>query len=62
MRANIIVAVGIVGSKEDCRKFMELMRADFEHRCREAAEEIMDGRIEILPMPEVEVTKPERRG
>jgi hypothetical protein len=53
VRANIVVAVGIEGSRADCERFVELMRADFEHRCHEAAREIMRGRIHILPLPEV---------
>ena len=49
----MIVAVGIEGSREDCAKFVELMRADFEYRCNEAAHELMDDRIRILPLPEM---------
>jgi hypothetical protein len=54
MRANILIALGIEGTKEDCHKFMELARADFEFRCKEINHDLMGDRIIILPLPEVE--------
>lgn len=54
MRANIVVAVGIVGEQEDLDRFMALMTADFGNRCQRAAEKIFMGRVQILDLPEVE--------
>lgn len=51
-RFTLIAAVGIMGTEEDCTKFMELMIEDFQVRCHRANEKIMKGRIVILPVEE----------
>jgi hypothetical protein len=48
-RFNVVVAIGIAGNEEDCHRFVELMMADFEARCKRAAEKIFDGRVEVFP-------------
>lgn len=51
-RFTLIASVGIMGTEEDCVKFMELMVADFQVRCEKANEKIMKGRITLLPVEE----------
>jgi hypothetical protein len=53
-RVTVVVAIGVVGEEEDLKKFVEVMRADFERRSHMAAREIFHDRIEILPIPPVE--------
>ena len=51
-RFTLIAAVGIMGTEEDCNRFMELMVEDFQRRVIRANEKIMKGRITILPLEE----------
>lgn len=51
-RFTLIASVGIMGTEEDCVKFMNLMVADFQVRCEKANEKIMRGRITLLPVEE----------
>lgn len=53
MRANLIFAIGATGSKKDLATFMELIRADLDHRAEEIARDIMGGHVQILPQEEV---------
>lgn len=64
MRVSIVVAVGAMGEDKDLQEFMELCRADFEHRAVEIATDLLGGRVTILPMSETfgddEVPEPTR--
>lgn len=41
-----------MGTPDDCKRFMELMIADFEVRCHKANQKIFKGRITLLPPEE----------
>ena len=47
-----MAAVGVVGSEEDCARFMEIMIADFNRRCGRCAATIFKGRVQLLPVEE----------
>jgi hypothetical protein len=53
-RATVVVAVGVVGEDADLKKFVEVMRADFERRAHKAAHHVFNDRIQILPLPPIE--------
>jgi hypothetical protein len=51
-RYTLVAACGIMGTEDDCRRFMELMVEDFQRRVVRANDKIMKGRITILPLEE----------
>lgn len=51
-RYTLVAACGIMGTEDDCQRFMELMVEDFQRRVVRANEKIMKGRITILPLEE----------
>ena len=51
-RYTLVAAVGIMGTEDDCHRFMELMVEDFQRRVVKANDKIMKGRITILPLEE----------
>jgi hypothetical protein len=51
-RFTLVAAVGIMGTREDCERFMELMVADFNARCVRANQKIFKDRIVLLPIEE----------
>jgi hypothetical protein len=51
-RFTVVVAVGVVGTEEDVASFRDIMVADFNARCRRAAEKLFPYRIDLLPVEE----------
>jgi hypothetical protein len=47
-----IIAIGIMGGKEDVTRFTALWIADSERRAHRINQIAFDGRLQLLPLPE----------
>jgi hypothetical protein len=52
---KVIIALGVMGEKEDVARFTALWITDSERRAHRINEKIFEGKLQLLPLPEVEL-------